>query len=456
MSAKKKISNFTLWLSGGLVLAAFLFLGGFKIGHFAGEVEYNPLLEAPSPKTSLSVKQCLTPREKEVKADFNVFWEAWDNLKKSFYGRDSLTDKQMLYGAINGLSESTEDPYTNFFPPQDAKKFNEDITGHFGGIGAEIGKKDGILQIVTPLKGTPAEKAGLKAGDKILKVDGQSTANMTVYEAVKKIRGPIGKKVILTIYRDKWQQTKDIEIIRADIKIPSLDLSYFEINGKKVAYLQIYNFNQNLQKDFYKKALEIAFNNASGIILDLRNNPGGYLDIAVNIAGWFLKKGETVVKEKFLDRPEIVLRADGNAVFEDTPIVVLVNQGSASASEILAAALRERGKKVKLVGEKTFGKGSVQTVKTLSDGSFLKVTIAHWLTPNSEEIEKKGIKPDIEVKEDENMEIGKDNDNQLQRAKEIIAQMIQENPAQKSISDFFKGFLPSLGNIKVDFSPKTN
>ncbi len=458
MSANKKISKFTIWLSAGLVLATFLFLAGFKIGNFAAKKEpVSPIIITKTlPSTPKTSNICLNPREKEVKANFKVFWEAWDDLKTMFYQKDTLTDKKLLYGAIRGLSEATKDPYTNFFPPQDAKKFNEDITGHFGGIGAEIGKKEGILQIIAPLKNTPAEKAGLKAGDKILKVDGQSTANMTVYEAVKKIRGPIGKKVVLTIYRDGWKQTKDFTIVRANIKIPSLDLSYFNINGKKVAYFQIYNFNQNLQKDFYKKALEVAFNKVDGIVLDLRNNPGGYLDIAVNIAGWFLKKGETVVKEKFLNKPETVLRADGNSVFDGMPVVILVNQGSASASEILTAALRERDKKVKVVGQTTFGKGSVQTVETLSDDSYLKITIAHWLTPNNEEIEGKGIKPDIEVKENEDAQLGKDNDNQLQKAKEVIAQMMEEYPVQRKQSSFLHKFLPFLGNIKVDFTPKTN
>ncbi len=454
MFSKGKISDFTLWCLSGLILFTLFFLAGFKFGHFAGKIEYNPLFKTG--RNQVQSQKCLTKREEEVNADFNLFWEAWDSLKKTYYYRDKLTDKKLLYGAINGLSEATKDPYTNFFPPKDAEKFNEDITGHFGGIGAEIGKKDGILQIIAPLKDTPAEKAGLKAGDKILKVDSQPTANMTVYEAVKKIRGPIGKKVILTIYREDWEQTKDIEIIRADIKIPSLDLKYFNINGKRIAYFQIYNFNQNLRNDFYKKALEATFNDVNGIIVDLRNNPGGYLDIAVNIAGWFLKKGQVVVKEKFLNRPEVVLKANGNGVFEDTPIVVLVNQGSASASEILAAALREKAKKVKIVGQKTFGKGSVQTIKTLSDGSYLKVTIAHWLTPNNEEIEKKGITPDILIKENEDAKFSEENDNQLQKAKEVMAQLLAKELRTRKISSLLKNFIPSLGSIEVDFSPKVH
>ena len=431
-------AKFSLWFVISLLAGFFIFFIGLKV---------NRNISSPEVGNNLSQIQ-----EKPGVSNFNVFWEAWDTLKKSCYYRDSLNDKKMVYGAIEGLMRSTGDPYTEFYPPGDAKKFKEDVNGQFGGIGAEIGTRDGILQIISPLKSAPAERTGLKAGDEIVKIDGTITSNMSVFEAVKRIRGPIGKKVVLTIFRKGWKKTKDFGIIRELINIPSSKLSFLESGKYKIAYLQIYSFSRNLQKDFHDNAFKIISAQPDGLILDLRNNPGGYLNVAVYIAGWFLKRGEVVVKEKFLDQPATDLKAEGNSYFRKLPTVILINGGSASASEILSAALREeRG--IPLVGEKSYGKGSVQTVKCLSDNSCLKITVALWLTPKGEEIEKVGIKPDIKVEENGEAKFGGKNDNQLQKAEETLVEEIKNEGGKNKFLEYIKSLMPKVNKVEVEFKP---
>ncbi len=352
----------------------------------------------------------------EIAADFSLFWKAWDVFKQNFIHSKDITDQDMLYGAIAGMISAGKDPYTVFFKPSDASKFEEDLSGNFGGIGAEIDIRDNQLMIVSPLKNSPAEQAGLKSGDKIMKVnDTFSNTLATVEEAVKIIRGTKGTTVVLTILRDGWTLSKEISIIRDTITVPTLD---WEMKPGNIAYIQLYNFNENASLVFYKAALPILLSGTKGIILDLRNNPGGYLDAATNIAGWFLNSGDVVVKEEFSSGNQEVLKAEGNSALADLPTVILVNGGSASASEILAGALRDN-RHIKIIGETTFGKGTVQELKKFDDGSEMKVSIAQWLLPNGETIDKKGITPDIVVElteEDANAK----KDPQLDKAMEII------------------------------------
>ena len=386
------------------------------------------------PKVITVENVCNIESNQTAQANFGVFWEAWDLLKKEHLKGDQATDKDLVYGAISGLVNSLGDPNTNFLPPEDSKKFEEDVNGSFGGIGAEIGIKNNQLVIVAPLEGTPAEKAGLKAGDKILTIDGKSTEKLDVNEAVKIIRGGVGKEVILSIFREAWTAPKEIKIIRAIIEIPTLKWNYIEKDtkgitekeskdiieqsGKKIAHLQLYSFNQNAPVVFYKAALMILFGNIDGIVLDLRNNPGGYLEIANNLAGWFLDKGDIIVKEKFRSGDEVVFRANGNSALKDIPTVILVNKGSASASEILAGALRAH-LKTKLIGTNTFGKGTVQELKSLSDNSKIKLTIANWELPDGSIISEEGIKPDIEVDISEE-DVKQKRDTQLEKAIEVL------------------------------------
>lgn len=347
--------------------------------------------------------------------EFSLFWDAYSKLHEHFIEPDKIVDQQIMYGAIAGMTKSLGDPYTDFFDPKQAKVFQEELAGSFDGIGAEVGIKKEQLTIVAPLKNTPAERAGLKAGDLILTIDGKSTQDMPVDEAVSLIRGKRGTKVVLSVFREGFTQAKDFSITRDTIKIPSME---WELREGDVAYINIHQFGQALPADFKKAAVEILSGPAKKIVIDLRNNPGGYLEVCQEIAGWFLKQGQVVTIEDFgkgKERQEYLAR--GNASLADYPVVVLINGGSASASEILAGALRDnRG--AKLVGEKSFGKGSVQEVVELQDGkSFLKITIAKWLTPKGASISEVGLTPDVKV---EAPEESTDKDPQWDKALEII------------------------------------
>ncbi|MBU2635271.1 S41 family peptidase [Patescibacteria group bacterium] len=351
--------------------------------------------------------------------DFSLFWEAWHKIQQEYVNPGDIDIQELIYGSISGMVESIGDPYTIFFNPRDTKKFLEDIGGEFEGIGAEIGIREGQLQIIAPLEGTPAQRAGLRPGDKIIKIDGVSTIDITIEEAVTLIRGAKGTEVILTIVRDEWDSSEDFIIKRAVIEVPSLKWELLEEN---IAYIKLYHFSEKIDQDFKEIATEILKTPAEKIILDLRNNPGGYLERSQDIAGWFLEKGQVVVIEDFGEkREQEIYKAKGNSKFSDYPLVILINQGSASASEILASALRDN-RAIKMIGETSFGKGSVQKLESLRDGSSLKITIANWLTPNGDLITDKGLEPDIKVEMTE-QDYEQERDPQLNKAIEIIKEI---------------------------------
>lgn len=358
--------------------------------------------------------QCKICQPEEI--DFSLFWEAYHKLQEKFVDKGKFDIQKIIYGAISGMVKSLEDPYTVFLKPEETKRFIEDVKGTFEGVGMEIDIRKGQLQVISPLEGTPAQRAGLRAGDKIIKIDDKPTMDMTIEEAVNLIRGPKGSEVTLTIFREEWEKTKEIKIVRAVIEVPSLK---WEIKNENIAYLKLYQFSEKASFDFRIAAIEILNSPAQKIILDLRNNPGGYLEVAQEISGWFLKRGEIVVIEDFGARKERnIYKAQGNASLVDFPVVILINQGSASGSEILAGALRDN-RDILLIGEKSFGKGSVQELERLSEGSSLKITVAKWLTPKGELITDKGLEPDIKLEmTEEDYEEGKDP--QLDKAIEII------------------------------------
>ncbi|MEI6479877.1 MAG: S41 family peptidase [bacterium] len=361
----------------------------------------------------------VTDSKQLINGDFNLFWEAVDIVKGKHVDGSGSDENKLVYGAIKGMLSAYDDPYTAFFNPADAKKFNEDLSGNFGGIGAQIGMRNEQLLVIAPLKGTPAEKAGLRPLDKIWKIDDKDTSGLLVEEAIKLIRGKEGTTVKLSIYREGWKNSKDFSITRGIIQVPTLDLSMKTLkSGKKVAVISLYNFNSNVPGIFKNAALEAISSGAEGIVFDLRNNPGGFLDVATNLSGWFMKKGSVVVIEKNRSGNDEKLFADGNAALSNLPVVVVVNGGSASASEIVAGALHDNVG-AKIIGEKTFGKGSVQEVDTMSDGSTLKVTIAHWFTPNGTIINKVGLKPDIEVALTD-ADVEKGIDTQMDKALKVI------------------------------------
>lgn len=368
---------------------------------------------------------------KPQEIDFSIFWETWNQLKAKYVDQN-IDNQKLIYGAINGLVNSLGDPHTNFFPPADAQQFQEDVNGSFGGIGAEIDVRNNQLQIVAPIKGTPTERAGLRAGDKILKIDETLTDGLTTDQAVKIIRGEPGTKVTLTIMRDGWSTPKEITLVRDIIEVPTLEWKMLDNN---IAYIHLYNFYQNAPSNFYQAAVEIYAKNPKAIIFDLRNNPGGYLEASIDISGWFLKPGDLIVSEQFRSGAKQEFRSSGNGVFKNLPIVLLVNGGSASASEILAGALKDN-RKIPLVGEQTFGKGTVQEVVPLTGGSSLKVTIAHWLLPSGHVIEKNGLTPDYIVTLTED-DIKNNLDPQLDKAIEIANSEIQNEPF-KTLFDFIK------------------
>jgi len=351
--------------------------------------------------------------------DFSLFWDSYNKLQQKFIDPSKITNQKIVYGAIAGMTNSLGDPYTSFFDPEQAKMFQEDLSGSFSGIGVEVGVKKDVLTVIAPLKGTPGDKAGLKSGDVIVKINGKDASNITTDEAVNLIRGPKGTSVTLTIFRDGWTNTKDIKIVRDTIKVPSIEWS---LKDGDVAYVQIYQFDENLSSDFNAIALKILQSPAKKIVLDLRDNPGGYLDVAKDIAGWFLQNGQTVTIEDYgKGKAQQIYKADGNSELANYPLVILINQGSASASEILSGALRDN-KKVQLIGTKSFGKGCVQEVVDLPGGSFLKITIANWLTPKGNSITDVGLTPDVKV-DITDSDIQQKKDPQLDKALEIIRQL---------------------------------
>lgn len=352
--------------------------------------------------------------------NFNLFCEAYEKLKENFIEREKLKNtRNIIYGAIKGMTNALEDPYTVFLTPEEAKTFSEDVEGEFEGIGIEIGIRKGKLIIIAPLDGTPAQKAGLMPGDLILEINGKDAQNLTVEEAAKLIRGPKGTKVNLKIQREGWGEPRNFEITRETIKIPT-------VKGELkdgIFYLKISQFLKNTKKDFEDlvKKMELSGFSTKKIILDLRNNPGGYLEIATEIGGFFIEAGKTITIESLAGGEKIPYISKGPGKFRDFKIVVLINQGTASAAEILASALKDNIGVI-LIGEKTFGKATVQKIFDLSDSSAIKITLAEWLTPNGESVKDKGLTPDIEVKIEKEI-IEENQDPQLEKAIEILKKL---------------------------------
>jgi len=340
----------------------------------------------------------VNPSDPNKNVDFATFWKVWNLLDQKFSPSTTTQDvsnQNRVYGAISGMVDSLKDPYTIFLKPEENQQFEENIQGNFEGIGMEVGVQDEILTVIAPLKNTPAEKAGIKAGDKIIKIDDVSTQSMNLSDAVSKIKGKVGTQVKLTIDRKDLKEPMEVKVTREVIIVPTLD-SQMRKDG--IFVISLYNFSLNSSSDFKKALREFYTSKSNKLILDLRGNPGGFLDSAVDIAGWFLPVGKVVVKEKFSDgQEEKVFRSKGPGIFnENLKMVVLVDGGSASAAEILAGALKQHNIAT-LVGKNTFGKGSVQEVVDITSETALKVTVAHWLTPDGSSISDGGLAPNIVV-----------------------------------------------------------
>lgn len=363
-----------------------LFFGGFYLGY----------AEQPA---SVKIKNILNQESPTIptdNADFESFWKVWNLLNEKYPDAKNVSNQERIYGAIQGLVASTKDPYTMFFPPDEAKMFNEEVSGSFSGIGVEIGVKDGVLVVISPLKGSPAEVAGIKAGDAFYKIDGLTVSDMTIDESIKHIRGEKGTQVTVTVIRKGIAKPIDIVVTRDTISIPTID----ETDLGDTYLISLYNFNASSAELLHKALVNVKQKNKKNIILDLRGNPGGYLDAAVSLVSEFLPEGDVVVTEDYgQNKKPFIHRSSGYGTIPQTvKIAILLDEGSASASEIVAGALQDHNRAV-IIGEKSFGKGSVQELLPVTKDTSIKITIANWLTPNGNTISKKGITPNIEVKQ---------------------------------------------------------
>ncbi len=408
------------------VIIAILLIGlGGVIGYKIGSGNSVPLLSsafATLPSTKL--KNIDVPvSHKDV--DFTEFWDVWNRLEQEYNDPSKLDTRKMVDGAIAGMTASLGDPYTLYLPVSDQKRASDDLNGSFDGVGIQLGYKNNAVVVVAPLKGMPAEAADIKAGDYILKVKDKAkgidkeTAGIPIPEVVNMIRGQKGTEVTLTMLRE-GSDPREVTLKRDTIVVPSVDLSFKEKDGKKIAHLRLSQFGGRTDQEWKEAVDKIVAEKASGVILDVRNNPGGYLQEAVNIGSEFIADGVIVTQEGRTEK--IPYYANKRGRLTKLPVVVLINKGSASASEIVAGALRDQRKAV-LVGENSFGKGTVQDAKELPSGAGLHVTIAKWILPSGDWIHEKGIKPTVEVK----LEVKKDGENssdvQLEKAlDEIVKQ----------------------------------
>lgn len=419
---RKALSAFAIYLAPlkfmrasilRFILVALIFgLIGYQIGVSKISYEwkqYKPkvTIESRNPPTSLQT------------LDFSLFWSVWERLEASYYDKSVIDSQKLLNGAISGMVQSLGDPYTVFLPPTQNNDFKEGLSGQFQGIGAELGIRDKQIIVIAPLDGTPAQKSGIKAGDAILKVDGKDTSGWTLSQAVEKIRGPKGTDVVLNIIRKDEEKPKDIKITRDTITVKSVTgwiksiksitgiTSTTGIKGKEdfeVGYIRLSQFGDKTNQEWLTLVNDLESKikdnpRFKGIVLDLRNNPGGYLTDANFIASEFIKDGTVVIQDKG-NGDTSTLSVSRKGLFTEIPLVVLINKGSASASEIVAGALRDH-KRAKLVGETSFGKGTIQQAEDLGNGAGLHVTIAKWLTPNGTWVHEKGLEPDIKVLPDE-------------------------------------------------------
>ncbi len=399
-------------LVGGIVAVAAGFAVGFLIGSNQNVAAARLSVDGSEPQG----------------VDFSPVWKAWNLLNENFVPAAVATsspiatttsglDQQKVYGMISGLADSLNDPYTFFLPPTQNTQFASDMSGSFEGVGMEIDVKNGVLTVVSPLKGTPADRAGIKAGDQILKINGTSTAGLDVTTAVQQIRGPKGSIVTLTVARSGWSTPKDIQVMRDVINVPIVTTT---ARPDGVFVITFAEFTSN-SPDLFRNALrEFALSGDTKLVLDLRGNPGGYLEAAVQAASWFLPTGDIIVTEDYAGhQPNVVHRSYGYDVFnKNLKMVILVDGGTASASEILSKALRTYGIAT-LVGTDTFGKGVVQELFPITADTSLKITVARWLGPDGAQIPHSGITPDVVVPvTDADIAAGKDP--QMDKAVEIL------------------------------------
>ncbi len=369
-----------------LVVILLLF-GVFRLGYGAGQSGY-----AFDSKEFKIVNRT----GETINVDYGLLWEALDVVGRKYIDRDQIDQQQVLYGAISGAVRAAGDEYTEFFDPETLAQFKSDLQGSFSGVGMEVGKREGNIVVVAPLDDSPAARAGLRPGDVILKVNDESILDWNVDEAVNKIRGPAGSQVRLTLYREGDDGPFEVTITRETIEIRSVKVTYQEREGRTVAVIKISRFGDDTKRLLDIAIAEVRTRGVAGLVIDLRNNPGGYLETSVEVASEWLPSGTLVVQEARSDQDVINFTSTGANRLGNYKTTVLINGGSASASEILAGALKDNGKAT-LIGNKSFGKGSVQELISLSNNTAVKVTIAKWITPSGQNLNQGGLNPDIEI-----------------------------------------------------------
>ena len=380
---------------------------GFWLGTHQFQIDF-------SQKSIVKIDRKIPANKQDV--DFALFWEVWDRLEENYLNKEAIDPAQMVFGAIQGMVASLGDPYTVFLKPPENKEVKEDLNGAFEGVGIQLGYKDDQLVVIAPLKGTPADKAGVKAGDLILKINEEAANDLSADEAAQKIRGPKGTKVKLTLLHSGEKESYEVEITRETIIVSSVEVDFLSDNGQTVAHLRLLKFGDRTAEEWKKAVSQILDYQpqVKGIVLDLRNNPGGYLTGSVFIASEFLSSGIIVQQEQASGFKE-TYSVDRQGELLTQPLAVLINEGSASASEIVAGSLRDH-QRAKIVGTKSFGKGTIQEAEDLPGGAGLHITTARWLLPSGESVDEVGLKPDVEIKDDPETET----DEQLAKAIEAL------------------------------------
>lgn len=405
-AAKNPIFNFFVQFA---VVAVIFFALGFTLGQKQIEIKRRGIV----PQFTVINKDAL----KNQNIDFSLFWDVFETLPDKYIDKSAVDGQKFLYGAISGMVRSLGDPYTAFLDPKQNEAVKDELSGSYEGIGIQIGfNEDKRLVVIAPIFGTPADSAGISAKDLILKIDDRDTFDLTLPEAVDLIRGPAGTKVKLLLSREGVDKSFEKEIERAQINIKSVEVNYSQTSRGEVAVIKVSRFGEKTDREWDLAVSEVAVKNIKGIVVDMRNNPGGLLDSSIHVASEFMKG--TIVKEQFSDGRIVGRSHDHEGKLLKTPLVVIVNSGSASASEIFAGAIKD-ARRAKIVGEKTFGKGTVQEPVELSGGSALHVTVAKWLTPNGKSIDGDGISPDIAV-ETTSTDREQKKDPQLEKALELI------------------------------------
>ena len=355
----------------------------FAVASFSGGYVFGQ-----SPAAPITLFGASTTTPEKIQETFAPFWETWDVVHRRFFDQTAVNDEALMQGALEGMLAVLDDPNTRYLPPEDETAARENMSGEFQGIGAEIEvNESGAIVVVSPIESSPAEAAGLQPGDILRKADGVDLTGMDASEAARLVRGPAGTAVVLTI--ERGDETFDVEIIRDVIKLASVR---GEMLADSIAYVRVNRFAETTADELEKSLEELTAQNPTGIIVDVRRNPGGLLQTAVDIADQFLPEG-TVVVERFGDGRETVFKATDKGLAEDLPLVILIDEGSASASEVLAGAIQDRNRGT-LIGQTSFGKGTAQTWQPLSNGGGVRITIARWLTPDENWVHGTGLTPD--------------------------------------------------------------